>query len=134
MTVQRSVAVRNASLDSFETTVGIDPFLDLRTLAPPANCAAADTGVEIVHMQLPTDWLGAAAAGVKAKAGVWSGAGAAAGNVGHYRIKDTTDTTCHEQGTVTATGGGGDLELDNINIANLQVVTISTWTVTDGNA
>ena len=134
MTVQRSVAVRNASLDSFETTVGIDPFLDLRTLAPPANCAAADTGVEIVHMQLPTDWLGAAAAGVKAKAGVWSGAGVAAGIVGHYRIKETTDTTCHEQGTVTATGGGGDLELDNINIADLQVVTISTWTVTEGNA
>ncbi len=133
MTVQRSVATRNASLDSFETTVGIDPFLDLRTLAPPANCAAADTGVEIVHMQLPTDWLGAAAAGVKSKAGIWSGAGVADGNVGHYRIKETTDTTCHEQGTVTATGGGGDLELDNINIADLQAVTIDSWTVTEGN-
>ena len=134
MTVQRSVEARNASLDSFETIVGIDPFLDLRTLAPPANCAAADTGVEIVHMQLPTDWLAAAAAGVKSKAGVWSGAGIANGDVGHYRIKETTDTTCHEQGTVTATGGGGDLELDNINIADLQAVTIDSWTVTEGNA
>jgi hypothetical protein len=31
---------------------------------------------------------------------------------------------------VTATGGGGDLTLDNVSIASGQTVTISTWTRT----
>jgi len=37
------------------------------------------------------------------------------------------------QGTVTATGGGGDLELDNTSIAATQKVTITTFTLTAGN-
>ncbi len=36
-----------------------------------------------------------------------------AGTVGHYEIMDSTGTVCHEQGTVTATGGGGDMTVVN---------------------
>lgn len=133
MTVQHSTAVRHARLDSIETAVGTAPFLDIRTGAQPANCAAADAGVELEHMALPTDWLAAAASGAKAKTGTWTGTTDAAGTAGHYRIKDTTDTTCHEQGSVTGTGGGGDLELDNAVIASGQTITINTWTYTEGN-
>ena len=133
MTVQHSDAVRNARLDAIETTIGTTPYLDLRTGAQPANCASADAGTELVHMALPTDWLAAASGGTKAKAGTWSGTGAAAGTAAHYRLKNSGDTTCHEQGSVTGTGGGGDLELDNTSIAVSQAVTISTWTYTEGN-
>jgi hypothetical protein len=38
------------------------------------------------------------------------------------------------QGTVTATGGGGDMTLDNAVIALAQVVTITGFTLTDANA
>ena len=38
------------------------------------------------------------------------------------------------QGTVTATGGGGDMTLDNTSIASAQTVTVSSFTLTDGNA
>lgn len=133
MTVQHSDVVRNARLDAIETAVGVTPFLDIRTGAQPANCAAADAGTELEHMALPSDWLAAAAAGSKAKSGTWSGTVDAAGTAGHYRIKDTTDTTCHEQGSVTGTGGGGDLELDNAVLALSQAITINTWTYTEGN-
>lgn len=133
MPLQLSVAVRNARLDAIETAIGVTPFLDLRTGAQPADCAAADSGTELEHMALPSDWLAAANSGSKAKAGTWSGTGDAAGTAGHFRIKDSTDTTCHMQGSVTATGGGGQLELDNVVIAESQAITISTFTLTDGN-
>jgi hypothetical protein len=38
------------------------------------------------------------------------------------------------QGTVTATGGGGDLTLDNTSINSGQTVNITSWSITDGNA
>ena len=134
MTVQHSDTVRNARLDAIETTIGTAPYLDIRTGAQPANCAAVDGGTELVHMALPTDWLAAAGTGTKAKTGTWSTTADAAGSAGHYRLKNTADSVCHEQGSVTATSGGGDLELDNIVIALAQTVTISTWTYTEGNA
>jgi hypothetical protein len=135
MAMQLSVAVRNARLDAIETAIGTAPYLDLRTGAQPADCAAADSGTELSHTQLPSDWMQAASSGSKQKsATAWSGTGAAPGTAGHFRIKDSTDTTCHVQGSVTATGGGGQMELDNVVIAASQAITFSTFTLTDGNA
>lgn len=137
MAMQLSVAVRNAILDAIETTVGASPKLQIFTGAPPADCATADSGTKIAEGDLPADWAAAAAAGAKAKQGTWQATGlAAAGagtNAGYYRIKDSTGATCHEQGTITITGGGGDMTMDNINIANAQVVTVNTFTHTAGN-
>ena len=134
MAVQFSTAVRNARLDAIETTVSTSPKLRIRTGAAPANCAAADSGTMLVEMALPSDWLAAAASGAKALAGTWSGTGAAAGTAAHFRIYDTAGTTCHLQGTVTATGGGGDMTLNNTSIAVDQAVSVTTFTLTDGNA
>jgi len=134
MAVQLSVAVRNARLDAIETTIGVTPFLDIRSGAQPADCAQADAGTELAHIALPSDWMAAAASGQKAKAGTWQGTGAADGTAGHFRIKESGDTTCHMQGSITATAGGGDMELDNTSIAVSQTITVTTFTVTDGNA
>jgi hypothetical protein len=134
MALQLSVSVRNARLDQIESAVGTAPKLRLYTGSAPADCATAATGTLLCEITLPSDWLAAAASGSKAKAGTWSGTGAAAGNAGYYRVYDSGGTTCHLQGTVTATGGGGDMTLDNINIAVVQVVTINSYTITDGNA
>lgn len=134
MAVQLSVAVRNDRLDAIESQIGTTPFLDFRTGAQPANCAAADAGTELDHQALPSDWMTAAAAGVKGKNGTWSGTFDAAGVAGHFRIKETTDTTCHIQGSITATSGGGDMELDNINVAIGQNWTVTQFDLTDGNA
>ena len=134
MTVQHSDAVRNARLDSLETAIGVTPFLDIRSGAQPANCAAADTGTELEHMALPSDWMAAASGGTKAKSGTWTGSADAAGTAGHYRIKNSGDSACHEQGSITGTGGGGDLELDNVSITSGQTITINTLTYTEGNA
>lgn len=134
MAVQLGIATRNARLDAIETTIGTAPLLDLRTGAQAADCATADAGTELEHMTLPSDWLGAATGGTKSKAGTWTGTVDAAGTVAHFRIKESTDTTCHMQGTVTATSGGGDMEIDNVVLAVGQTVTVNTFVLTDGNA
>jgi len=134
MTIQLSVAVRNARLDSIETTVSTSPKLQIRSGAQPASCAAADSGTLLCEITLPSDWMAAASGGSKSKSGTWSATASATGTAGHYRLKDSAGTTCHEQGSITATSGGGDLELDNTSITSGQTVTISTWTRTDANA
>lgn len=135
MAIQLSVSVRNARLDSIETTIGASAILRIRTGAPPATCATADAGTVLAEMTLPADWMAAASAGAKALSGTWQDLSAnAAGTAGHFRIYDSGGTTCHLQGTVTATGGGGDMELDNTSIASSQQVTITAFTLTDGNA
>lgn len=135
MSVQLSVNVRNAKLDAIETQIGVSAVMKIRTGAPPANCAAADSGTVLATLSLPSDWMAAAASGSKAKSGTWQDASAdAAGTAAHFRIYESTATTCHIQGTVTGTGGGGDMELDNPVIAVGQNVTINTFTLTEGNA
>lgn len=134
MSLQYSVAVRNAQLDVVESTIGTAPILYLRTGAPPANCATADSGTLLDSITLPSDWMAAASSGAKAKSGTWTISGDAAGTIGHFRIKDSSGTTCHIQGTVTATGGGGDMTMDNVVIAVSQAGTVNTFTLNAGNA
>jgi hypothetical protein len=136
MALQYSVAVRNAQLDALETTVGASAILEIRSGAAPATCATADSGTLLASMALPSDWMAAASAGAKALAGSWTDASAnATGTAGHFRIKDNPGTTCHAQGTITTTAvGTGDMLLDNTSITATQTVTVSSFSVTAGNA
>jgi len=135
MAVKFSGAVRNARLDAIETGIGVSAILKLRTGAAPASVATADSGTVLATLNLPADWLAAAASGQKAKSGTWEDLSAdAAGTAAHYRVYASDGTTAHVQGTVTATGGGGDLTLDNTVLAVAQSVTVTSWVFTDGNA
>jgi hypothetical protein len=135
MAIQLSTTVRNARLDTIESTISTSAILRIRTGAQPANCAAADSGTVLATLTLPSDWMAAASSGAKVKAGTWQDASAdATGTAAHFRIYDSGGTTCHIQGSVTATGGGGDLELDNTSVASAQSITITTFTLTDANA
>lgn len=134
MALQGSTAIRNAILDAIESTIGTLPILEIRTGAPPANCAAADTGTLLASMTLPSDWMAAASGGAKAKSGTWADNTANnTGTAAHFRVKDSTGTTCHLQGTVTVTAGGGDMTLDDVTIEAGQAVTISTFSLTAPN-
>lgn len=135
MAVQLSVAVRNARLDAVETNIGTSAVLRIRSGAPPATCATVDSGTLLAEMSLPSDWMAAAASGSKAISGTWQDLSAnAAGTAGHFRIYDSGGTVCGIQGTITATGGGGDMTLDNTSIASAQQVTITSFTLTDANS
>lgn len=134
-TFQLSVSVRNAELDAIETTISTTPIMEIRSGALPANCAAADSGTVLATLTLPSDWMAAAASGSKAKSGTWQDASAdATGTAGHFRVKDSTGTTCHIQGDVTITGGGGAMTVDNTSFASGQAFTVTGFTVSAANS
>lgn len=135
MALQLSDAVRNARLDAIEASIGTGAVLKIRTGAPPANCAAADSGTVLATLTLPSDWMDAASGGSKALSGSWSDASAdATGTAAHFRLYASDGATCGLQGTVTATGGGGDMTVDNTSFASGQAFSVTSFTLTDGNA
>lgn len=134
MAFQYSVAVRNARLDVVESTIGTAPTMKILSGSPPASCASADSGTVLASFVLPSDWMADAASGAKAKSGTWSDNSAdASGTAGYFRIY-SSGGTCHAQGTVTASGGGGDLTVDNTSFATGQAFTVTTFSITAGNA
>lgn len=136
MALKYSVTVRNARLDAIETTVGTSAILKIRTGAPPANCAAADSGTVLSTVNLPSDWMAAAASGEKSKSGTWEDLSAdASGTAAHFRVYDSGGSTCHVQGTITTVAvGTGDMLVDNDVFAAGQNFTVSTFKITSGNA
>lgn len=135
MTLQYSTTVRNAQLDAIETAIGASAVLKIRTGSAPANCGTADSGTVLATCNLPADWMAAASSGSKAKSGTWEDTSADnTGTAAHFRLYASDGTTCHAQGTVTATGGGGDMTVDNTSFAAGQAFTITGFTINAGNA
>lgn len=135
MATNLSVAGRNAMLDALEVEAGTSPIMEIRSGAKPTACADANAGTVLATLPLPSDWMAAASGGTKAKAGTWQDTAAdASGTAAHARIFKSDGTTCVWQGTVTNTGGGGDLTLDNVSINAGQQVTITGFTLTAPNA
>lgn len=131
MAVQYNTTLRNTWLDDWETTIGTSAKIYIRTGAQPANCAAADSGTLLAEFDLASDWAANASGGTKTLNSLpLSTTAVASGTAAHYRIKDSTGTTCYEQGTVTATGGGGDATIDNTSVTSGQTVQITSWTKT----
>ena len=125
---QYSAAVANAMLDQFETTIGASAVMKIRTGAAPATVATADSGTVLATINLPADWMAAASGGSKAKSGTWSDTSAdATGTAAHYRIYASDGTTCHQQGTVTLTAGGGDLTVDSTSFNAGQMFTVTAY-------
>jgi hypothetical protein len=134
MTLQLSTNARNGMLDAIETELGASPILKIASGSVPANCAAAASGTILATCNLPADALAAASSGSKAKSGTWEDASADnTGTAAHWRLYKTDGTTCVAQGTVTATGGGGDMTVDNTSFAAAQAFTITAFTLTAGN-
>jgi hypothetical protein len=132
-TAQYSVGMRNRQLDAKNTEWTSTSTLKIFTGAQPANCAAANSGSELVAMTLPATPLAAASSGQVTKSGTWSGVAGGSGTAGHYRVYKSTvtfdGTTCVEQGAV-----GSDMTLDNNVISSGITVTVTAYTCTAGNA
>lgn len=123
-----STAAQNRQADS----VGDDfnsGTLKIYTGSQPASADDAASGTLLVTINLPADAMAAAASGVAAKTGTWSGVAVADGDAGWFRIANSADTRNYD-GAITATGGGGDIELDDVSILTGQTVLIGTFTIT----
>lgn len=141
MAVQFSVAVRNAMLNAIATVIGNTPHLEIWSGSMPANCAAASTGTKLAKFDLVGavgTWNDAASSGsmnqVASATLPLSTTGLANGTAGYYRMFASDDSTCGEQGTITATGGGGDATIDSTTIASGGAVQVTGFTKTAAGA
>ena len=135
MTIQLSVKARNDRLDALETTLGPSAVMKIFSGAAPANVAAANSGTVLATLNLPADFMADAASGQKTKSGTWQDLEAdATGAAGHFRLYEDDGVTCHMQGTVTITGGGGDMQVDNTSFAAGQQFTVTAFTLNEPNA
>lgn len=120
-------AARNRQADSIGDDFN-NATLKIYTGTQPAAGAAA-TGTLLVTITLPADAMAAAATGVAAKSGTWSGTAVATGTAGWFRIESSAGARWYD-GAVTATAGGGEIELISTSITSGQTVTISSFSVT----
>jgi hypothetical protein len=135
MPLQFSTAVRNARLDAIEEVIGTSAVFHIRSGAAPASVASADAGDILATMTLPNDWMSNASNGAKSLSGTWQDLEADAdGTAGHFRVYASDGVTAHMQGSITVTGGGGDMTLDNTSISRRQQITITGFTLNEGNA
>lgn len=133
MAIRPSTALRNAMAAQVAaiTDAGAGAgVLQLRTGAQPANGDAADAGTLLASFTLadPSFTNAGGVATLDADPDLAT-VGVAAGTAAHFRIKDSTGANVTD-GSVTTSGGGGDLIVDNTNIAVDQTVTILTGTIT----
>lgn len=123
----REVAA-DAIADEWDGAAGT---LEIRTGAAPGATNSA-TGTVLATVTLPAPAFGAASAGVVAKTGTWEDTSAdATGTAAHFRITSNGGGDIME-GTVTATSGGGDMEVDNVSFASGQAFTVTAFGFTVG--
>lgn len=137
MALTLNATARNTLLDSGFQSVFNSGTLRIYSGSKPATANLAPTGTLLAAITLPADAFAAAASGAIAKSGTWQDTSAdGTGTAGWFRLSAASDDLSLDgafariDGTVTATGGGGDLTLDNTSIAAAQSVTISTFTIT----
>jgi hypothetical protein len=125
-----AVSAANAMLNAFEADVGANAVMKIFDGVLPANCAAADNGAVLATLALGADWMADAAAGSKAKSGVWQDGDAdASGDAAYYRIYAAGGTTCKQQGTVGLQGSGADMILDSVEFTAGQSFTVASFSI-----
>ncbi len=135
MAFQLSFDTRNATLQALEDTIGANPIMTVSSGVIPADCGTANTGTVLATMVLPNDWLNTPSGGAITLSGTWQDLSAdASGTASYFRLHNNPGTACHMQGTISATGAGGDMQLDNTNIAIGQQINITAFTITAGGA
>jgi hypothetical protein len=130
MAFQYGANLRNNQVAQIQATVGGTGRLVIFSGAEPANCAAADPTGPLATIALPATFL-TSAGGVTTIAGTWSGTASATGTAASFRMYDTPVSAgvCHVQGNTTT-----DLVLNNQSITSGQTVTVTSFSVTAGNA
>lgn len=132
MALRLGVAARNAMADACVDLidVGTNGTLEVRTGGQPATPATAVSGTLLATFALPDPAFGNAATGVCTLNGTPIVAtGAAAGDAGWFRIKDSAGTAIYD-GLCTVTGGGGSLQLNTVTISVGVDVQVTSGTFT----
>ena len=134
MAIKQTTAVRNAQLDALNTQTGTSAKLRIYNGTRPANANTAITS-QTMLVELTcnaTAFAAAASGGVLTANAISNGTAAATGTASWFRLWQSNGTTPIMDGDVST--AGADLNLNNTSIATGQTVSVSSFTVTDGDA
>jgi hypothetical protein len=112
MALTVAAASAQAMGSALATNIGSASVLEIRSGAKPATPETAASGTLLVSITLATI---TSAGGVLTSSDPAAAGPAASGTAGHFRLK-TSGGTAVLDGTVTATGGGGDLTLGSTTV------------------
>jgi hypothetical protein len=139
MAIRINTAARNAAADAI---VGVfsggsgAPVLRIYSGTQPATPATAPSGTLLAEFTLSDPGFAAASSGSAALdvTPALTDDGLAAGTAGYFRICDSTEAAATGlgvlDGSVTATGGGGDLQLNTTTISVGVSVEITSGSIT----
>ncbi len=140
MALSISVAARNAACDAIVDLIdgGSGPgVLRIYTGSKPATPATSPTGTLLAEFTLSDPAFGNASVGVATldvTPALIDTSANATGTAGYFRICDSTEAASTGlgvvDGTVTATGGGGDLTLNTVAITSGAEVEVTAGTIT----
>jgi hypothetical protein len=112
--------------------VGGAGYIEIRTGSQPATANTAASGTLLATLPLSATAFGAATTAspsVATAAAITSDTSAdATGTAGWFRAYSGGGTAIID-GSVTATGGGGDMTLDSTSIVASGTVAVTSWTV-----
>jgi len=132
MAYKLSTTARNAACDAVTAKINVSApgTLKIYTGAQPANPQTAVTGTLLATLTFSTTSFGAAVAGVATANAITEDSSADATNTaGYARIADGAGAAVMDL-SVTATGGGGDVQLNTVSIVAGGPVRCSSMTYT----
>ena len=133
MATRISVAAQNASVNALTALLNVASaagHVKIYTGTQPASVATAATGTLLSTLTLSVTAFGSASNGTATANAITSDTNAAAsGTAGWFRAFDSAGTAVID-GSVTATGGGGDMTLNSTSIVAGGTVACSSWTIT----
>ena len=107
--------------------VGAGAIIEIRSGAKPATPETAASGTLLVSITISGSFT--STGGVLTAADPASASPAASGTAGHFRLKKSGGTAVLD-GTATATGGGGDIQLGSTTITTGVPVDLGVPTIT----
>lgn len=133
MALSYSTTLRNAQLDAVTTTAGASGKLRIYSGTRPANVAASITGTLLAELTCNATFAPAASSGVLTLNSITQDASAdATGTATHFRLWKSDGTTAVIDGDVGTSGS--DLNLNSTSITSGATVSVTSFTITCGNA
>ena len=135
LNLKYSAALKNAQQNAITTTVGANAVLNIYSGTQPASPdTAISAQVLLASLTCNATFAPAAAGGVLTLNSISNGTGTAGAGTGtnatFFRLT-TSGAVAHIDGTVGITAS--DLNLNNTNIATGQTVSVTSFTLTNGN-
>lgn len=131
-----AAAACNAVVDLLDAGSGAG-YIEIRTGSQPATVATAASGTLLGTLPLSDPAFGnatTASPAVATASAITSDTNAdASGTAGWFRAYDSDDNAVID-GSITGTGGGGDMELDSTSIVAGGTIAVSSWTVSHPTA